>query len=97
MSSPTAPMVAVLVAPEPSPVRSPPTIEVVWSLRDKCWYARGMSWPGWRQMYGHHSANESDLALLHSAHSMFGHQETRGARLLKLPATYLLPKEGSRR
>jgi hypothetical protein len=74
----------------------PPTIEVVWCLRDRSWYTRGLSSQEWRQISAVHlPENETDLTLLETARSMYMPREARGAVLRKLEPTCRLPKGDS--
>lgn len=68
------------------------TIDVVWSLREGAWFARGFGFPWRRVATAHLSAREGDEMLAAAVRPMF--TQSRGTRIgiRRLEPSYRLPK-----
>lgn len=73
------------------------TIDVLWHLRDRCWYARGPSRPAdWVKVsLGHPVADVTDAELLVGVRPLFGMLETRGATLRRLEPARRFPRDAA--
>ncbi len=93
MSDVTDPGIAI---PTPATPRrgAGTTIEFVHVAR-RGWHARRLSSQDWRRVtVAHLGENATDAELLYAADRMFGYVETRGARIVRLPAVERLPRPG---
>lgn len=83
-----------IVIPTAAKEREPGAVDVVWSLRDRAWYVRGLSMKDWRRLHGHHSEEATDHDLVAAASTMFANEGIR-VYVRRLEPTYRLPKDAA--
>jgi hypothetical protein len=88
----TDPEIRIVLPPAPVKERAPGAVDVVWSLRDRAWYVRGLSHTDWRRLYGHHGENATDHDLVASAATMFTNERIP-VHVRRLEPTHRLPKD----
>lgn len=71
------------------------TIEVIWSTRERAWFARGFGFPWRRVSRAHLAENESDVTLGDVVRPMFtaARGEGRLTPIRRLGSAWRLPKD----